>query len=48
MRTAALCALTTLLAVVAPSAQTQFPPPGTSLDLTAAEREAIAANSKVV
>ncbi|PYR46473.1 MAG: hypothetical protein DMF89_21905 [Acidobacteria bacterium] len=40
MRTA-LCALATLLAVVAPSAQTKLPPPGTSLDLTAAEREAI-------
>ncbi len=41
MRTAVLCALTILLAVVAPSGQTKLPPPGTSLDLTVAEREAI-------
>lgn len=40
MRACVLAALTVLLAV-APSAQYKLPPPGTSLDLTAAEREAV-------
>src|SRR5438046_1243840 len=31
----------TLVLAVAPAAQTRLPPPGTSLDLTAAERDAI-------
>jgi mannose-6-phosphate isomerase-like protein (cupin superfamily) len=40
MRKAILGVLTILLSV-APTAQTRLPPPGTSLDLTVAEREAI-------
>src|SRR5882724_7348611 len=41
MRMSVLCAVLLLVGATTPSAQLKLPPPGTSLDLTAAEREAI-------
>ena len=41
MRMSVLCAVILLVGATTPSAQLKLPPPGTSLDLTVAEREAI-------
>ncbi len=41
MRMSVLCAVMLLVGATTPSAQLKLPPPGTSLDLTVAEREAI-------
>ena len=41
MRMSVLCAVLLLVGEMTPSAQLRLPPPGTSLDVTAAEREAI-------
>jgi len=41
MRMSVLCAMMLVVGATRPSAQTKLPAPGTSLDLTAAERQAI-------
>ncbi len=41
MRLSVLCAVMLVVGATTPSAQIKLPPPGTSLDLTGAEREAI-------